>query len=322
MLSRVAESLYWTGRYVERAELGSRLLHVNFHVLLDSPGAGHDEAWRRLLLVGGSDALYREHFDGYDAQSVSEFMLWHAANPNAVVACVANARENARSVRDQLSSEMWERLNRLHLFLTTHRRGSVARAQHDLFAGVREGSHSFQGTMRATLPRGEAYEFVELGHHVERADVTARVLAVEYPAVAPLTPDSTEETVRLTALLKSCGAFEAFRKAERSFLRPSRVLEYLLLDRSCPRTVLFCLDACLASLAAISGASDRPERALGRLAAELSFLDVAELGGAHLEPLLGRILSGIGAAGNELAEAYFTTRAFVPGPYAQAQQQQ
>jgi uncharacterized alpha-E superfamily protein len=322
MLSRVAESLYWTGRYVERAELASRLLHVNFHVLLDSPEAGQREAWRRVLLVGGSDDLYREHFDRYDAQAVSEFVLWHPANPNAVVACVANARENARSVRDQISSEMWERLNRLHLFLTTHRRGSVARAQHDLFAGVREGSHSFQGTMRATLPRGEAYDFVDLGHHLERADVTARVLAVEYPAVAALPPDSTEETVRLTALLKSCGAFEAFRKADRSFLQAPRVLEYLLLDRRCPRTVLFCLDACLASLAAIPGASDRPERAFGRLAAELSFLEVGELHGAQLERLLERIIRGVDAAGSELAEAYFTTRAFVPGPYAQAQQQQ
>ena len=112
------------------------------------------------------------------------------------------------------------------------------------------------------------------------------------------------------------------RKADRSYLRPPRVLEYLLLDRSCPRTVLFCLDACLASLAAISGDSDRPERAFGRLGADLSFLDVSELAGPRVEPLLDGILRGIDASGNELADAYFTTRVFVPGPYTQAQQQQ
>jgi uncharacterized alpha-E superfamily protein len=291
-------------------------------VLLDSAAAGQGDAWRRLLLVGGSDELYREHFEAYDAQTVGEFVLWHPANPNSVVACIASARENARSVRDQISSEMWERLNRLHLFLTTHRRGPVARAQHDLFAGVRDGSFGFQGTTHATLPRGEAYEFVVLGQHIERADVTARVLAVEYPSAAALPLDSTEETVRLTALLRSCAAFEAFRKAERSYLRAPRVLEYLLLDRSCPRTVLFCLDACLRSLAAISGGSDRTGRAFGRLAAELSFLDAGDLQGAHLEPLLDRLIRGIDTAGGELAEAYFTTRAFVPGPFAQAQQQQ
>jgi uncharacterized alpha-E superfamily protein len=174
--------------------------------------------------------------------------------------------------------------------------------------------------MRATLPRDEAYEFLELGAHIERADGTARILAVEYPAVAGLPPDTREETVRLTALLKSCGAFEAFRKAEPT-LRPPRVLEYLLLDRACPRTVLHCLDACLRSLRAISGRTDGPGRAVGRITSELAFVEVSELHGPPLAPLLDRALAGIHAAGDEIASTYFTTRVIVPGAYAQAQQQ-
>jgi uncharacterized alpha-E superfamily protein len=322
MLSRVAESLYWTARYVERAELMSRLVHVKFHSLLDSDQADPTEAWRRLLYLGGSHDLYREHHDAYGAETVSEFLLRGRGNPNSVVACIARARENARGVRDQISTEMWEELNRLHLYLATSRLQGVNHAQHQLFVHVRQSSHAFTGVTHATLPRGDAFELLQLGAHIERADVTARILAVEYPGLTYLPPDSLEETVRLTSLLKACGAFEAFRKAERSVMRAPRVLEYLLLDRLCPRTVLFCLEECRQSLERIAGSSDRPERAIGRLASELSFLEMADLHDEQLGPRIDRILEGIAAGGGEIAAAYFATRVLVPGAYAQAQQQQ
>jgi len=319
MLSRVAESLFWLARYVERAEVISRRLDVNFHSLLDTDLPDHGDAWQRLLLAGSSDALFREHFEEYRAAAVTEFLLWHADNPNAVVTCVARARENARGVREQISTEMWEELNKLHLYLAQVRPESVLRSPHDFFVRVREGSHGLQGVMRATLPRGEAFEFLELGTHLERADMTARVLAVEYPAVAASAADSTEGIARLTALLKSCGVFEAFRKAERSQFSAPRVLEYALLERNSPRTVLFCLNACLRSLRGISDGSDAPSRALGRLAAELSFLDAPQ-DGAQVARLLERVLSEVDRIGGEIAAAYFTTRVIIPGPYAQAQQ--
>jgi uncharacterized alpha-E superfamily protein len=322
MLSRVAESLYWMARYIERAETIGRRLDVNFHALLDADLPDHGDAWRRLLLAGGNDDLFREHFDDYTAQAVTEFLLWHPRNPNSVVACVTAARENARSVREQISSEMWEQLNDLYLFVAGVRPEAVLRGPHAFFVRVREGSHALQGVMRATLPRGEAYDFLELGAHLERADVTARVLAIDFPSVAALPTGSTLAISRLTALLKSCGVYEAFRRAERSQFDAERVLGYVLLERASPRTVLFCLNACLDSLASISQGSGDPARVLGRLAAELSFLDVSELRDGQFEPLLARVLRDIDGAGSEVATAYFTTRVIVPGPYAQAQQQQ
>ena len=177
--------------------------------------------------------------------------------------------------------------------------------------------------MRATLPRGEGYELPALGVHIERADVTTRILAVESAALAALPPHSLEETARLTALLKSCGVARGVSQGRRArHCEPPAVLEYLLLDRACPRTVLFCLDACRRSLETISGTSDRPERAVGRLTSELSFLEVSELQGGRLEPLLERLLRGIAAAGGDVAETFFTTRVLVPGAYAQAEAQQ
>jgi uncharacterized alpha-E superfamily protein len=320
MLSRVAESLYWTGRYIERAEDTSRLLHVNFHGLLDAdlPSRGH--AWHELIQLLGREDIFREHFSEYTAQSVTEFMLWHPANPDAVTTCVARARENARGVREQLSSEMWELLNRLHLLVSRTRPAAVLASPHQFFVRIREASHSFQGVMKATLPRGESYEFLELGAALERAETTTRLLIVKVPDIHRSEPAAVN-TGALSALLRSCGAFEAFRKQGSDELRPEPVVSYLLLERSVPRAVNFCLEQALSSIRAISGDALRPERAIGRIFAELSFTDLHTLD-ASTELLLERVRRGLADAAEEIAASYFTTRVIPPGPYAQQQQQQ
>jgi uncharacterized alpha-E superfamily protein len=320
MLSRVAESLYWTGRYIERAEDTSRLLHVNFHGLLDADVPDRGRGWQDLVQLLGRDELFREHFDDYSAQAVTEFMLWHPANPDAVTACVARARENARGVREQISSEMWELLNRLHLLVSRTRPAAVLASPHAFFVRIREASHAFQGVMKATLPRGEAYEFLELGAHLERADTTTRLLAVKVPGLQPDEPAAVTND-SLSSLLRSCGAFEAFRKQVSDELRAARVVAFLLLERSLPRAVTFCLEQSLSSIRATSGETVRPERAIGRLYAELSFTDLPELD-ATTVLLLQRVMQSLADATDEIAASYFTTRVVPPGPYAQQQQQQ
>ncbi|HET6174074.1 MAG TPA: alpha-E domain-containing protein [Gaiellales bacterium] len=321
MLSRVAESLYWTGRCIERAEDTSRLLQVNFHGLLDAD-LDRGRAWRELVVLHGLDDTYQEHFDEYTAQAVTEFMLWHSANPDAVIACVARARENARGVREQISSEMWEHLNRLHLLVSRTRPTAVLASPHEFFVRIREGSHAFQGVMKATLPRGEAYEFLELGTHLERADATSRLLAVKLPGLTEAEPASVTNE-RLSSLLRSCGAFEAFRKQESDSdeLRPEQVVAYLLLERRLPRAVCFCLELALAAIRAISGPVMRPEMAIGRVFSELAFTELHTLD-ASTELLLGRVMRGLVDAADEIAAGYFTTRIIPPGPYAQQMQQQ
>ena len=320
MLSRVAEALYWTGRYIERAEDTSRLLHANFHGLLDADLPDRDRAWRDLIWLAGQDEVFREHFADYSTSAVTEFLLWHPENPDAVTTCVARARENARGVREQISSEMWEHLNRLHLLVSNRRPASVLASPHDFLVRVREGSHAFQGVMKATQPRGEAYEFLELGAHLERADATARLLATKVPGLRADEPP-TVTNARLTSLLKSCGAFEAYRRMESDELRPDRVVSFLLLERRLPRAVCFCLELSLSAIRAISGAAVRPERAIGRVFAELAFTEIYGLD-ESTELLLGRVRRGIHDAADEIAAAYFTTRVIPPGPYAAAQQQQ
>jgi uncharacterized alpha-E superfamily protein len=319
MLSRVADSLYWASRYVERAEDTSRLLHVNFHALLDADPEDHGRSWQQLLRIVGLDELYREHYEEYAARHVAEFLVWHPANPDSVAACVARARENARGVREQISTEVWEQLNRLHLYLTAHRTSNALAQPHDFLTRVVDRSYSLQGVIKATLPRGEAYEFLELGALLERADTVTRILLVRVPELVE--PGSEQlTTARATHALRSAGSLEAFRKAENDRFAGSRVVEFLLLDRSGPRTVLFCLERALNAIRVISAVEPRPERAIGRVVSELAFADVVERGAGELERLLRRTLTGIRDGSDEIANAYFTTRVILPGPYAQHQQ--
>ena len=316
MLSRVAESLFWTARAIERAENTSRLFDVRFHGLLDARVTDPDEEWRDLLRSIGRDDLFREHFSEYTPRAVTEFLLWHPANPDSVTVCVARARENLRGVREQISSEMWEHLNRLHLLVARTRHSRVLDAPHEFLVRVREGSHAFQGVTKATLSRGEAFEFLELGAHLERADAIARVLLTSAPRLVEGAAD------RAASLLRSCGSFEAFRRHESEELQGERVLEFLLLERSFPRSVLFCAERCLEAVRFISGYSQQPERSLGMLVAKLTFAEVPQLDSPALEGLLVEVLSGVHAVGSELGAAYFATRVVLPGPYAQLQQQQ
>jgi uncharacterized alpha-E superfamily protein len=320
MLSRVAETLYWTGRYIERAEDTCRLLHANFHGLLDADLPERDRAWRELVRLLGREDAFLEHFSDYSAQSVTEFLVAHPANPDSVTACVARARENARGAREQITSEMWEHLNRLHLVVSRTRMRSVLASPHDFFVRVRDGSHGFQGVMKATLTRGEAYEFLELGSHLERADFTARLLSVKLPGLTRAAPTPATQA-GLSGLLKSCGTFEAYRKQEGGELRAERVVGFLLLERRQPRALCFCLELSLSAVRAISGDRLRPERAIGRLFAELAFADVPALDESTVR-LLGRLMQGLADAADEIAAGYFTTRVVPPGPYAQQQQQQ
>jgi uncharacterized alpha-E superfamily protein len=213
---------------------------------------------------------------------------------------------------------MWEHLNRLHILVARSRPARVFAGPHDFFVRIREGSHAFQGVMQAMLPRGEAYEFLQLGAQLERADSTARLLAARVPGLV----GDPSETARTSALLKSCGGFEAFRRQESDELRAADAVEFLLLDRNFPRSVLFCAERCLESVRVIAGHSQRAEHVLGRFVAELTFADLPQLDGPSRDVLLRDVLAGVNDVGAEIAAAYFATRVILPGPYAQQQQQQ
>ena len=186
MLSRVAESLYWTARYVERAEDVTRLLDVNFHALLDAQVEDEARPGCRSCSCSATRSATPSTSTRRRRSNVSDWVLWHDGNPNAVANCVTLARENARSVREQISGEMWEAINKLFLLVRGANRRAVSRGPHAFFEELRNGAHLFQGTADATMTHGDPYEFIRLGLQLERAATTVRIVASRYPVAVAL----------------------------------------------------------------------------------------------------------------------------------------
>jgi uncharacterized alpha-E superfamily protein len=281
MLSRVADSLYWMSRYLERAEHTARLLDVDLQLRLDqSPEAGAGR-WRRLLDACQAAPPEDERID---AQSLTYILTLDRTNPSSILSCVAAARENLRQVREQCSSEMWEQLNRLYLQVnSTTASEAWLLNSHVFFRAVQDGAHLFQGITDSTMSHGEGWQYIQLGRFVERTDVLARLIGTQFGSLGhPLDQAvESEEYLEWVGLLKSCAAFEAYCKAYTAELRPLRVAEFLLLNKEFPHSVRFSVDMVHAALAAIGEMTERkaeqPVRLAGRLQATLNFSQIEEI---------------------------------------------
>ena len=234
MLSRVADSLYWMSRYLERAEHTARLIDVDLQLRLDqSPETG---AGRWLRLLEASQVPAPE--DGsIDASSLTHILTLDRTNPSSILSCVAAARENLRQVREQCSTEMWEQLNRLYLQVnSTTKSESWLLNSHIFFRAVQDGAHLFQGVTDSTMSHGEGWQYIQLGRFVERTDALARLIGTHFASMAHPVDQAveSEEYLEWVGLLKSCAAFEAYCKNYTAELRPLRVAEFLLLNPEFP----------------------------------------------------------------------------------------
>ncbi len=281
MLSRVADSLYWMSRYLERAEHTARLLDVDLQLRLDQSPQQGSGRWLRLLEASQVPA---PESGTIDAATLTHTLTLDRANSSSILSCVAAARENLRQVREQCSTEMWEQLNRLYLQVnsTTSTEAWVLHS-YVFFRAVQEGAHLFQGVTDSTMSHGEGWQYIQLGRFVERTDALARLIAVHFNHL-PYPLDQaveSEEYLEWVALLKSCAAFEAYCKAYTAELRPLRVAEFLLLNPDFPHSVRFSVERVHKALDAIGQLTDRkaeqPIRLAGRMRATLSFSQIEEI---------------------------------------------
>lgn len=292
MLSRVADSLYWMSRYLERAEHIARVVNVNLNLTLDRAPAEAAHQWGRLLTALPDPPPWLARTPG----DLSERSTVDLANRESIAACIGAARENARQVREEISSEMWEEINRLYLNV---RRNRVSEREwtagtHEFLTATIGGVHLFQGVTDATMTHGEGWHFMELGRYLERATATAALLEVQFRECA--WSDEQEhgvgEYVEWVGLLKSCCAFEAYCRHYTADVRPWRIAEFLVLNPDFPRSIHFAvarMQASLSALAAVSGRSnERADRLAGRLQAALDFGQMDEIIGD-----LPAFLSGI-----------------------------
>ncbi len=287
MLSRVADSLYWMSRYLERAEHTARLIDVDLQLRLDQSPEASAGRWLRLL---EASQVPPPEDGAIDATSLTHVLTLERGNSSSILSCVAAARENLRQVREQCSTEMWEQLNRLYLQVNSTT-ASEAWLLHSyvFFRAVQEGAYLFQGVTDSTMSHGEGWQYIQLGRFVERTECLARLIGAHFVRLPhPLDQVvESEEYLEWVGLLKSCAAFEAYCKAYTAELRPLRVAEFLLLNPEFPHSVRFSVDKVHAALTAIADLTGRkaeePVRLAGRLRATLRFSQIDEImaSGAH-----------------------------------------
>lgn len=273
MLSRVAEALFWIGRYVERAEDTARLLDVHFHEMLEDPSVDEAGTCAVLLSVMGiPDETAQRHRDSW---GLLELLGYDDTTPSSIVGALAAARQNGRGAREALSSEIWECLNSTHHSLPTRVAAARDFGPAPFFSYVRERAATFAGYVEASMSRDASHDVLVLGRSLERVDMTARLLAARIGA--------GRVGAGWTSTLQACSAHDAYLRTYQQGVEASRVLEFLLVDRLFPRSVFHALSAgeqALTRLDPVSGRSALEEparRTIGRARTELEFLSAASL---------------------------------------------
>jgi len=275
MLSRVADSLYWMSRYLERAEHTARVMGVHLNLMLEHDLGPAGDRWSRVLAGLGSN----------QAVEGDAFAAAQAYIHDQIVSAVATARENARQVRDEISSEMWVELNRLFHESKRISTAESFRAQpFELVTTVVERSHLFHGVTDSTMLHGEGWQFIQAGRYIERVQLTARLVDSHFSAFYREGPRAlpAPEHMEWVGLLRSCTAFEAYCKVYTAELKPERVAEFLLLNDEFPHSVRFGVEQLGRSLEAVHEAtasrkSDRLGKLAGRLTASLRFTPLEEI---------------------------------------------
>ncbi len=307
LLSRIAETLYWTGRYVERADDTARLIDVYVHRMLGETDAGSDAACRALFGILG---VSPDTDVDLDVGVVLFRLVYDPHSASAIAGAMLGARAGARGIREVVSSEMWECLNVTAHGLAGQRRAAERLGPHVYLRFIRERAALFFGLADSTMSRDDAWRFLVLGRSLERADMTARLLLARMSTPDDSTPDDPGWTV----LLRACGAHESFIRTHGWAAEPARVAEFLLLDRLFPRSVVHALgtaEECLADLSpgpVRMGIDDPARRPVGTLRTRLEYADPKQLP-SQLPELLSTLQATCVQASEAIAKRYFQYQA-------------
>ena len=330
MLSRVAQNIYWTTRYIERAEDTARLINVNTNLLLDLPR--HTTfGWLPLIFIVGAEKQFFEKDPNRlaDESSVVKFLISDRDHPGSIMSSLAAARENLRTTRDTVPQDAWEQINGLYIYARDH--APTRRGRFEFLRRVIQGAQQIGGLLAGAMSRTAAYDFVRLGHYLERADMTTRILDVRsanllahasqtqsqaqtsgagpFQTQGPLSPAPQEEqdpfeSIQWMSVLKSLSAYQMYRQQVRVRVSGPDVLKFLLQDRHFPRAVAFCLrqlEICLRKLPRNGAAL----AVLATLEQELNAATVPELAREELHHFIDRLQIHLGQLHDQIGTAYF-----------------
>ena len=316
MLSRVANSLYWMARYIERAENIARIVDVNLQLLLDIRNLDEKRLvayWLPIVQATGDEQAFFKLHPQATGHAVTEFLVFQMENPNSLVQSICQGRENARMVRDQITLELWEELNRLYLFVRSPQAREVwHHSPSDFFHEIKASSLHIIGIINATLIHNEGWWFIQVGQFLERADKTTRILDVRYQSLPEKgVPEriSPDEALEWSAVLRSCSSWDAYKSIHGADIHPRQVAEFLLLSDDFPRSVRFCVNELNRSLRRISGVTEghftnNAEKLTGRFLAELQFSTIDEIFEQGLHRYLDEAQTKLNNIGGEMFNAY------------------
>ncbi len=313
MLSSVAERVYWLGRYLERAENAARLLKVYSAMLFDLP-RGSNLDWSTLVDISGSHESYNEHYDNYDEKPVVNYLFSDAKNPNSIFACLVLARENARTSREVIPSEIWEQVNALYYTVKENINPRLGRAnRYILLEEIIADSQRIEGMFVSSMSHNQAYSFIELGRKLERADMTSRLVDVGSINLLPAFSEKTEkhsfiepyENIIWINVLRCLGAFQAYRQQVHNRVSGNLVVRFLLQDEEFPRAIGFCLSALVENLERLPN-NDDVKRAVARVKRITREVDVESLLEKGLLEFIDELQISIADIHEEISRIWFS----------------
>jgi len=312
MLSTVADSLYWLGRYLERVENYARFIDVNFKLLLDLP-PDMQEQWRPLIAATGDLELYKKNYKGFGRQDAIYFLAFDENNPNSIISSTKKSREIARIVRGSLNRETWEKINETYYFVLKGKQKKIWKKEDpsDFFKTVKYDIQLLYGISDDSLSRQQGWYFAKFGQYLERADKTSRILDVKYHMLLPSSDDigSTIDLLHWMALLKSVSGFELYCR-EYGTIEISGVVEFMTLNKHFPRSILFCLKESQKCLRVVSGTvddgfSNNAEKKLGVLVSDIQYAEVSEIIKFGLHEYIDNIQEKLIEVSNEVHDKFF-----------------
>lgn len=323
MLSRVANSIYWMARYVQRAENIARFIEVTNNVALDQPDS-RLEQWEPLIQATGDEEIYAKHYSGFAAEDVCQFLTFDKEYHSSILTSVSQARENARTVREAISSEAWEHLNSFFHFVSRAAGDSTACSDPLFYSEIVQKSYLFNGILDGTMTRGPGWHFANVGRVLERADKTSRILDVKYFTLLRNVSDmnTTHDDLLWSAVLRSVSGFEMFRKHYHA-LTVERIVEFLVLDEGFPRAIRYCVQRARESLQQVKGPVVASQNSalllIGQLVEDLDCNDAERIINGGLHEFIDSIQTALNEISVAIHDTYF---AFRPVPEMLQQQQQ
>jgi uncharacterized alpha-E superfamily protein len=320
MLSRVASSVYWLSRYIERAENVARFIDVNYNLTLgESDSLGNQ--WAPLVYTTGDHEQFEERYGVATRENVLKFLSFDHENPNSILSCVESARENARTIREIIPSIVWEQLNKFYLMVRSAAHSPQILDQPQEFCErVRLAGHVLTGATDTTMTHNEAWHFSRIGRLVERADKTSRIVDVQYYILLPDARDvgSVLDVVRWSALLKSASALEMYRRQYGKIV-PQNVADFLILDRNFPRAMHFSVMRAQESLRHITGSepgtfSNLSEQKMGRCCSTLNYTAIQDVIRTGLHEYIDGFQTQINEIGLAIHDDFFTSKRFQSSP--------